>query len=32
MYTLGQGVTLNDELIDYLNSHPDIRVQVSLAG
>ena len=32
LYTLDKGVSLNDELIDYLNSHPDIHVQVGLTG
>ncbi|UAY54861.1 DNA polymerase III subunit alpha [Arachidicoccus terrestris] len=32
LYTLDKGISLNDELIDYLNSHPDIHVQIGLTG
>jgi len=32
LYSLGGGVTLNDELIEFLNAHPDIHIQVGLTG
>lgn len=32
LYTLDKGVSMNDEMIDYLNQHPDIRVHVALVG
>lgn len=32
LYTLDKGITLNDELIEYLNAHPDIHVRIGLAS
>lgn len=32
LYTLEKGISMNDEIIDYLGQHPDIHVHVALVG